>query len=273
MYRSTERLCPSRMTGASRRLKARGSAARRRAWAAASSAISVSALASTTMSPGVCARSTAADPSAMIPGSVARRCIRSTRHCEEPQATKQSRSAEGQVGQKLLRCARNDASNLRSQRRSDGTTIETLLADHHQPREALLAHLPRAIEIMLHPIAHRLDHLPAVAARQREKTLCPQDVMRADNRDKAAAKRLSVGDGSERHHKTIEIVVVMLAFEFVHRWPRGEIVFRRGVEAERDPRRDFAVARGDDTDTGPQTRRDLRCQPRQLVGRDQIRLV
>ena len=43
--------------------------------AAASNANSVSALDSTTMSPGVWARSTAAEPSAITPGKVARRCI------------------------------------------------------------------------------------------------------------------------------------------------------------------------------------------------------
>src|SRR5437762_3292903 len=72
------------MTGASRRLGARRSALRRPACAAASSAISVSALASTTISPGVWPRSTAADPSAIIPGSVASRCIQSSNAAGAP---------------------------------------------------------------------------------------------------------------------------------------------------------------------------------------------
>ena len=84
-----------------RRLRVRGAGA---LCAAASSAISVSALASTTMSPGVWPRSTAAAPSAMVPGSAASRCI------SQPSSAARDRGA-----------------------------VEALAADHDEPRGPRLA--------------------------------------------------------------------------------------------------------------------------------------
>src|SRR5437660_9671815 len=109
------------MTGASRRLGAVGSVARRRACTTARSAISVSALASTMMSPGVCARSIAADPSAMIPGSVASRCI-----------------------------------SHRRERRADRGAVDALPADHDEPGRRALARKPGAVEMLLDAVADRL---------------------------------------------------------------------------------------------------------------------
>ena len=116
---------PSHITGASRRL-ARRIFARRRACAAASSAISVSALDSTTISPGVWARSIAAEPSAIVPGSVASRCI------QPP-----------------------DVSSAAAYR----DAVEALAADHDEPGLARLARAPGPVEMLLHAVADRLHDL------------------------------------------------------------------------------------------------------------------
>src|SRR5437016_14474857 len=122
------------MTGASRRVGAAGSAARRRACAAAMSAISVSALASTMMSPGVCARSIAADPSAMIPGSVASKCM-----------------------------------SPRRERRANGGAVNPLAPNHDEPARRALIGQPGAVEMLLDAVADRLDDLPPVASRHIEE--------------------------------------------------------------------------------------------------------
>src|SRR6266853_4119432 len=132
------------MTGASRRLGAAGSAARRRPCAAASSAISVSALASTTMSPEVWARSIAADPSATIPGSVASRCM-----------------------------------SCRRQRGADRSAVDALAADHDEPARRALARQPGAVEMLLDAVADRLHDLPPVAPRHIEEALDAEHVMGA----------------------------------------------------------------------------------------------
>src|SRR5438094_2085109 len=142
------------MTGASRRLGAVGSVARRRRCAAASSAISVSALASTMMSPGVWARSMAADPSAMIPGSVASRCM-----------------------------------SHRRQRGADRGAVDALAADHDEPARRVFARQPGAVEMLLDAIPDRLYDLPAVAARDIEETLDPQHVVGADHRREPGAEQ------------------------------------------------------------------------------------
>src|SRR5271156_232639 len=142
------------MTGASRRLGPSGAAAppwKRpgaqgppRACAAASSAISVSALASTIMSPGVWARSTAADPSAMIPGSVASRCM-----------------------------------SGRRERRGDRGAIDSFAADHDEPARRALPRQPRAVEMLFDAVADRLHDLSPVAAGDIEEALDPQYVVGA----------------------------------------------------------------------------------------------
>src|SRR5215471_8332542 len=134
------------MTGARRRLGAIGSAARRRACAWASNAISVSALASTMMSPGVCPRSTAVLPSLMMPGSVASRCT----------------------------------SRLRHQHRRDRDAVQPLAADHDEPALPELAIKPGPVEMPRDAIANRLHDMPAVAAGNVEKALDPEHVMATD---------------------------------------------------------------------------------------------
>ena len=151
MYRSTEKLWPSRITGARRRLGAPGSSARRRACAAASSAISVSALASTTMSPGVWARS--------IGG--------------------RSVGDGAGLGGEQVHSAGSEP------RASIGGAVEALSADHDEPRRAALAGQPGAVEMLLDAVADRLHDLPAVAAGHVDETLDPQYVVRADQRRRA----------------------------------------------------------------------------------------
>src|SRR5882672_66994 len=126
------------MTGASRRLGAAGSAAHRRACAAASSAISVSALASIMMSPGVWARSTGADPSAMIPGSVAKRCM-----------------------------------SRRPERGADRRAVDALAADHHKPACPVFARQPGAVEMLFDALADRLNDLAAIAPGHLDEALDP----------------------------------------------------------------------------------------------------
>src|SRR5712691_11614955 len=147
------------MTGASRRLGAASSAARRRACAAAMSAISVSALASTMMSPGVWARSMAADPSAMIPGSVASKCM-----------------------------------SRRRERQADRGAVDPLAPDHDEPARRALAREPGAVEMLLDAVADRLHDLPPVASRHIEKALDPQDVVGADQRHQPGAEQCTITD-------------------------------------------------------------------------------
>ena len=185
-----------------------GSCARRRACAAASSAISVSALASTTMSPGVWARSTAADPSAIVPGSVASRCI------QPPNAP----SADVDRG-----------------------AVEALAADHDEPRRARLAGSQGRSKCCCDAVADRLHDLAAVAAGHVDETLDPQHVVRPDRGAQPGAKRGGVGYRPAVDDKAVEIVVIVLAFELVQRGAGGEIVLGRGGEPERHRRRHPAL--------------------------------
>ena len=131
-------------------------AARRRCCAAASNASSVSALDSTTISPGVWARSTAAD----AVGDRARQ------------------------GREQVHSAR--------QRRGDGGAVEALLADHDEPRLGARSPVsPRPVEILLHPVADRLDDLPPVAAGQVDKALDPQHVVRGGWQRRRRARNAS----------------------------------------------------------------------------------
>src|SRR5438874_8047382 len=189
------------MTGASLRLGAAGSVARRRACAAAMSAISVSALVSTMMSPGVWARSIAADPSAMIPGSVASRCMS---HCRE--------------------------------RGADRGAVDALAADHDEPARRALAREPGAVEMLLDAVANRLHDLPPVAARHVEKAFDPQHIMGADQRREPDAECGTIADRPALDDKAVEIVVVVLLFEVVARGASGEVVLGRGGEPERHRR-------------------------------------
>jgi len=87
---------------------------------------------------GVWARSTGADPSAMIPGSVAKRCM-----SRRPSAARIA--------------ARFDA----------------LAADHHEPACPAFVRQPGAVEMLLDALADCLDDLAAVASGHLEEALDP----------------------------------------------------------------------------------------------------
>src|SRR6266849_10958137 len=226
------------MTGASRRLGAAGSAARHLACAAASSAISVSALASTMMSPSVWARSIAADPSAMIPGSVASRCT-----------------------------------SGRRERRPDGGAVDALAADHDEPARRALAREPGAVEMLLDAVADRLHDLPPVAPRHIEEALDAEHVMGADQRREPGAERGTIADRPALDDKAVEIVVVVLLFKIVARGPGGEVVLGRGGEAERHRRRDSTLLGIDELHAAAQPGRNVAAQRGEAAGRDQVGLV
>ena len=111
--------------------------------------------------------------------------------------------------------------------------------------------------MLLHPIADRLHHLAPVAARDVDKAFYAQDIMRPDHRRKPVAERGRVGDRPATYDKALEIVVIMLAFEFVQGGPRGEIIFGGGGQAERDRRRHPALLGANQLDPRPQSRLDV----------------
>src|SRR5262249_35817468 len=69
----------------------------------------------------------------------------------------------------------------RLDRGGDGGTVETFVADHHEPALTRLAQAPGPIEIMLHPRAHALHYLPKIPAGHVEEALEAEDVVRRDD--------------------------------------------------------------------------------------------
>ena len=61
----------------------------------------------------------------------------------------------------------------------------------------------------------------------------------------ARGERGRIGDFRSGHDKAVEIVVVVLALQFVDRGSRGEVVLGRGIEPKRHAGRHLAVARLD----------------------------
>ena len=97
--------------------------------------------------------------------------------------------------------------------------------------------------------------------------------MRPDHRRQPVAERGWVGDRAGADDKAVEIVVVVLTLDLVDRGARGEVVFRRGGDAERDGRRDPPLLDANQLHPRPQPRLDLGAQRREFVARDQIGLV
>ena len=72
--------------------------------------------------------------------------------------------------------------------------------------------------------------------------------MRARRRDQAIDQRVGIVDRGNCDDERVEIVVIVLAFGVMMRRARGEIVLRRGADAEQDVGADRALARGRDLD-------------------------
>ena len=88
--------------------------------------------------------------------------------------------------------------------------------------------------MLLQAVADRLHDLPAVAAGHVDETLDPQHVVRAGSRPASRARNASPSStGPAVDDKAVEIIVVVLAFELVHRGAGGEVVLGGGGEAQR----------------------------------------
>src|SRR5271166_2499905 len=160
-----------------------------------------------------------------------------------------------------------------SKGRHDCGTIYALAADHDEPRLALLAGMPRPVEMLLQPSADRLHDLPALAARQVDKTLDPQHVVQADRGSQSNKKRVPVLDGPSGHDKALEIIVIVPSFELVHRGAGSKILLGGGGQAERHLWRHPTVAGADELDPRTKLRLDLMAKRRQPLRGDQFGLV
>src|SRR5690606_33786234 len=154
-------LCPSCSRLASLSVGRKSS---RRRLAALSTARSLAAAESTTMSPGDWPRSTASVPSDTCPGVVTSRCIRPSSASIAP----------------------NGSCRHPPKQRGDAGTIEAGKADDDEATGALFAVPPRTVEIVLKPRADALDHQPGVPAGNRRH---PLDAEHAIERQRLARAR------------------------------------------------------------------------------------
>jgi hypothetical protein len=147
--------------------------------------------------------------------------------------------------------------HLTAQFRPDGDAVETFTADHDESCFAPLAGKPGAVEIMLDPVADRLQDTPAAATDHIGKTLDPQHIMRGDHRAQSGKEGITRLYWAACDDKAFEIVVIVLAFQIVEGWPGREIFLGCGGKAQRNLRDDLSISCCDKLDPGPKLHLDF----------------
>ena len=87
--------------------------------------------------------------------------------------------------------------------------------------------------MLLQPVPHRLNDLPAIAPGQVDETLYPQHIVQADRGSQSGKKCIPVLYRPSSHDKTLEIVVIVSGFELVHRGAGGKVVLGSRSQPER----------------------------------------
>jgi len=159
------------------------------------------------------------------------------------------------------------------QRRGDRRLVEALAADDDEAAGARLAGTPGAVEIMLHATTDPLDDLTQLLARNGQKTLEAQYVVRRDRGADPGEESGGIGDRTALDDEALEIVVIVrLAGRMMRRTIR-QIVLGRGGEAEQQRRRQRAMCRLDQLDLRAQPRRKRGMRRRTQRWIEQIALV
>ena len=169
---------------------------------------------------GVWARSTADEPSAIVPGIVASRCIQT--------------ASEG---------------------RCDGGAVEPL-RPITTSRVSRFSPACQGRSKCVGPVADRLHDLPAIAARQSTKPLT-RSTSCNPSRHAAGPGMRSRPLPALHHDETLEIIVIVSGFELVHRGAGGKVVLGSRRQPQCHLWRHPALACADELDPRTKLRLDL----------------